>query len=158
MAAWTNRGLPAVGVAADVSLEAGRTAIFAQVRTYLQGLNLFVNNVGTNVRKGFNDYTPVEYERLFQVNLFSTIEMCRAAYPWLKASDYAAIVNVDSVAGRFDVGTGAYFSLTKVAEGQLARNLTVEWAPNGIRMNTMSPWFIRTPLTAALLTQPDPSF
>ena len=126
VAAWTSRGLPAVGIAANVSTEAGRMAIFAQVRTYLQGLNLFVNNVGTNVRKGFNDYTPVEYERLFQVNLFSTVEMCRAAYPWLKASDHAAIVNVGSVAGRFDVGTGAYCSLTKVIKEQPARNLAMK--------------------------------
>ena len=86
VAAWTSRSLPAVGIAADVSAEAGRTDIFAQARTHLQGLDLFVNNVGTNVRKGFNDYTPVEYERLFQVNLLSTVEMWRAAYPWLKAS------------------------------------------------------------------------
>ncbi|MBC6609075.1 SDR family oxidoreductase [Hymenobacter sp. BT188] len=154
VAEWTRRGLPALGVAADVSTEAGRTAIFEQVRTHWQGLDLLVNNVGTNLRKGFTDYTPAEYERLFQVNLFSIIEMCRAAYPLLQASGHAAIVNVGSVAGRFDVGTGAYYSLTKAAEEQLARNLAVEWAPDGIRVNTVAPWFIRTPLTAALLAQP----
>ena len=155
VAGWTSRGLPASGVAADVSTEVGRTAIFEHVRTHWQGLDLLVNNVGTNVRKGFNEYTSGEYERLFQVNLFSTIEMCRAAYPWLKASGQAAIVNVGSVAGRFDVGTGAYYSLTKAAEEQLARNLAVEWAPDGIRVNTVAPWFVRTPLTAGLLAQPE---
>ena len=151
---WTRRGLPASGVAADVSTESGRTVVFEQVRTQWPGLDLLVNNVGTNLRKGFNEYTITEYERLFQVNLFSVIEMCRAAYPLLRASAHAAIVNVGSVAGRFDVGTGAYYSLTKAAEEQLARNLAVEWAPDGIRVNTVAPWFIRTPLTAALLAQP----
>ncbi|GAC1586220.1 MAG: hypothetical protein NVS3B25_01150 [Hymenobacter sp.] len=103
---WTRQGRPATGVAADVSTEAGRTAIFEQVRTQWPGLDLLVNNVGTNVRKGFNAYTTVEYERLFQVNLFSTIEMCRAAYPLLRASAPAASVTVGAVGGRFDVGSG----------------------------------------------------
>jgi len=62
-------------------------------------------------------------------------------------------MNVGSVAGRFNVDTGAYYSLTKVAEAQLARNLAVEWAPDGGRVNTVAAWFIRTPLTAALLAQ-----
>lgn len=155
VAAWTARGLPAQGVAADVSTEAGRTAIFAQVRASWQGLDLLINNVGTNVRKAFVDYEAAEYERLFQVNLFSVMEMCRAAYPLLQASRHASIVNVGSVAGRLDVGTGSPYGLTKAAEEHLARNLAVEWAPDGIRVNTVSPWFIRTPLTEPLMARPD---
>ena len=155
VADWARQGLPITGLAADVSTEAGREAIFRQVHARWQGLDLLINNVGTNVRKGFIEYTAAEYERLFQVNLFSIIEMCRAAYPLLQASAYASIVNVGSVAGRFDVGTGAYYSMTKAAEEQLARNLAVEWAPDGIRVNTVSPWFIRTPLTEGLMARPD---
>ncbi|WP_426059266.1 SDR family oxidoreductase [Hymenobacter sp. B1770] len=152
---WVQRGLPATGIAADVSTEAGRAAIFEQVHTQWQGLDLLINNVGTNIRKSFNDYTTAEYEQLFQVNLFSAIEMCRAAYPLLAASDQAAVVNVGSVAGRFDVGTGAPYGMTKAAEEQLARHLAVEWAPVGIRVNTVSPWFIHTPLTKTLLARPE---
>ena len=155
VADWARQGLPVTGLAADVSTEAGREAIFRQVHARWQGLDLLINNVGTNVRKGFIEYTAAEYERLFHVNLFSIIEMCRAAYPLLQASAYASIVNVGSVAGRFDVGTGAYYSMTKAAEEQLARNLAVEWAPDGIRVNTVSPWFIRTPLTEGLMARPD---
>lgn len=155
VADWTGQNLPAAGLAADVSTEAGRAAIFAYIEAQWAGLDILVNNVGTNVRKAFNDYTPAEYERLFQVNLFSTLEMCRAAYPWMKASAAASIVNVGSVAGRFDVGTGAPYGMSKAAEEHLARNLAVEWAPDGIRVNTVAPWFIRTPLTEPLLARPD---
>ncbi|MGI4862827.1 MAG: SDR family oxidoreductase [Janthinobacterium lividum] len=155
VANWTRQGLPATGLAADVSTAAGRTLIFDYFGTHWPGLDILVNNVGTNVRKAFNDYTAVEYERLFQVNLFSTMEMCRAAYLWLKASAAAAIVNVGSVAGRFDVGTGAPYGMSKAAEERLARNLAVEWAADGIRVNTVAPWFIRTPLPELLLARPD---
>ncbi len=152
---WTARGLPATGLAADVSTEAGRAGILAEVQARWQGLDILVNNVGTNIRQKFTDYTTAEYERLFQVNLFSVVEMCRATYPLLRAASQAAVVNIGSVAGRFDVGTGAYYSMTKAAEEQLGRNLAVEWAADGIRVNTVAPWFIRTPLTAGLLAQPE---
>lgn len=81
VANWMQQGLPAAGLAAGVSMEAGRAAIFDYLQAHWSGLDTLVNHVGTNVRKAFNDYTAAEYERLFQVNLFSTMEMCRAAYP-----------------------------------------------------------------------------
>lgn len=155
VAEWAGRGLPATGLAADVSTPAGREAILTQLQAGGPALDILVNNVGTNLRKAFADYTPAEYERLFAVNLFSVIELCRAAHPLLRAAGGASVVNVGSVAGRLDVGTGAYYSLTKAAEEQLGRNLAVEWAPDGIRVNTVAPWFIRTPLTEGLLAQPE---
>jgi Tropinone reductase 1 len=155
VADWVQQGLPATGLAADVSTEAGRAAVFAQVRTQWQGLDVLINNVGTNIRKSFNDYTRAEYAHLFETNLFSAMEMCRAAYPLLAAADQAAVVNIGSVAGRFDVGTGAPYGMSKAAEEQLARHLAVEWAPVGIRVNTVSPWFIHTPLTRTLLARPE---
>ena len=155
VADWAQQGLLATGIAADVSTEAGRAAIFGQVQAQWQGLDLLINNVGTNIRKSFNDYTTAEYEHLFQVNLFSTLEMCRAAYPLLAAADQAAVVNIGSVAGRFDVGTGAPYGMTMAAEEQLGRHLAVEWALAGIRVNTVSPWFIHTPLTKTYLARPE---
>lgn len=152
---WTVQDRPAFGLTADVTTEPGRAAIFDWVAHYWQQLDILVNNVGTNVRKGFNAYTATEYEQLFHANLFSTMEMCRAAHPLLRVSAHASIVNVGSVAGKLNVGTGAPYGLTKAAEEQLGRHLAVEWASDGIRVNTVAPWFIRTPLTAALLEQPD---
>ena len=147
-------GQPAYGIAADVSSPAGRAAVLAGVAAQGGRLDVLVNNVGTNIRKPLLDFAPAEYEQLFQVNLFSMMELCRAIYPLLRQSPQAAIVNVGSVAGRLDVGTGAPYSLTKAAVEQLGRNLAVEWAPDGIRVNTVAPWFTRTPLTETIFERP----
>ncbi|KAB8331248.1 SDR family oxidoreductase [Scytonema tolypothrichoides VB-61278] len=152
---WKQLGLPAHGIAADVAQSAGRQAIFDQVVQVMDGLDLLINNVGTNIRKPAVNYTPEEYESIFQTNLTSVFEMCRHAYPLLKASGNSSIVNIGSVAGLVAIRTGAPYGMTKAALVQLTRALAVEWANDHIRVNTIAPWFIRTPLTEALLDNPE---
>ena len=57
-----------------------------------------------------------------------------------------------SVAGTFDVLTGAPYGMTKAAIIQFTRHLAVEWAPANIRVNSISPWYIETPLTAPIMS------
>jgi len=118
-------------------------------------LDVLVNNVGTNIRKKFVDYSEDEYRKLFEVNLFSLTDITQKAYPLLKNSGNASVINIASVAGTFDVQSGPPYGMTKAAIIQLTRHLAAEWASDHIRVNSVSPWYIQTPLTTAVLSQPE---
>jgi NAD(P)-dependent dehydrogenase (short-subunit alcohol dehydrogenase family) len=139
----------------DVTHPAFRIALLQKVKENWGKLDLLVNNVGTNVRKKFVDYTEEEYKQLFETNLFSLTEITRLSYPFLKAAGNASVVNLASVAGSFDVQTGPPYGMTKAAIIQFSKHLAAEWAKDGIRVNTVSPWYIQTPLTESVLSQPD---
>jgi Tropinone reductase 1 len=117
-------------------------------------LDVLVNNVGTNNRKKFIEYTEDEYRKLFEINLFSLTDLTQKSFSLLKSSGKASIINIASIAGSLDIQSGSPYGMTKAAIIQLSRNLAVEWASNNIRVNTVSPWYIETPLTETVLSQP----
>jgi len=118
-------------------------------------LDVLVNNVGTNIRKKFVDYTEEEYRKLFEINLFSLVDLTQQVFPLLQQSGKGSVINVASVAGTFDVQSGPPYGMTKAAIIQLTHHLAAEWAPFNIRVNAVSPWYIETPLTASVLSQPE---
>lgn len=118
-------------------------------------LDVLVNNVGTNLRKKFNEYSDSEWRQLFETNLFSMLSLTQACYPLLKKSGNASVVNLASVAGSVDVQSGPPYGMTKAAIIQLTRHLAAEWSIDHIRVNAISPWYIETPLTEPVLTQRD---
>lgn len=77
------------------------------------------------------------------------------AFPLLKKSGKASVINMASVAGTQDVQSGPPYGMTKAAIIQFSKHLACEWAPFSIRVNTISPWYIETPLTQSVLSQQD---
>ncbi len=139
----------------DVSNGTFRDSLVSKIQSNWGKLDLLVNNVGTNIRKKFSEVSEEEYRKIFEVNLFSLTEITRKAFPLLKASGNASVVNIGSVAGTLDIGSGPPYGMTKAAIIQLGRHLAVEWAEHKIRVNTVSPWYIQTPLAEPVLSQPD---
>jgi Tropinone reductase 1 len=144
-----------LAMAADMSDAEDRLAVFDWIADLDCPLSLLVNNVGTNVPKPTLAYTTDDYRRLIDINVISAFEMCRLAYPHLVQHANAAIVNIGSVSGITHVRTGSPYGMTKAALHQLTRNLAVEWAQDGIRVNGVAPWYIRTQRSEPALADAD---
>jgi Tropinone reductase 1 len=139
----------------DIGLASDRERIAQELQAQWGGLDILVNNAGMNIRKSWLEISVDEGETVLNTNALGPMDLTKRLFPLLQHGRHAAVVNVASVAGFVDVGSGATYALSKAALLQFTRSLAVEWAPHHIRVNAVAPWYIRTPLTEPVLSQPE---
>jgi ketoreductase RED2 len=136
-------------VQADISDQAqGRALLDATVERF-GSLDILVNNAGwtTVVPHGDLDgLTDEIFRKTFEVNVFGTWWLTKAAIPLLRASDDPNIVNITSIAGVRPVGSSMAYSMTKAALNQMTVLLAKSYGP--IRVNAVAPGLVATPWTA----------
>ena len=138
------------GIQADVTSKIDRQKVFDWIEKNFQKLDVLVNNAGINIRKSALEYSEEEYRKILEINLIAPFEVSRILYPLLQKSKTASIINVGSVAGSQDVNSGLPYAMSKGGINQQTRSQAVEWAKDNIRVNTVSPWYTKTPLTEAV--------
>lgn len=124
------------------------------VRDGAGALDGLVNNAGINIRKPLADTTRGDFDALLDVNLHAGFALCRDLHPYLKRAR-GAVVNVSSVTSKRAIRTSTpTYAASKGALDSLTTYLAVSWGADGIRVNTVSPWYVRTPLAAEILADP----
>jgi ketoreductase RED2 len=139
----------AVYVQADVADPASTDALVAAAVGHYGRLDVLVNNAGrTRVinHADLDAVTDEVFREIFDVNLFGTFRLTRAALPHLREAGDAAVVNVSSVAGVRPSGSSIPYAVSKAALNHLTALLANVTGPE-VRINAVAPGLVRTPWT-----------
>lgn len=141
----------AIPVRADVAEQASVEDAVAQSRAELGPVNIVVNNAATWVIKRFQDTTPEEIQRIFDVTVTGTMNVTRAALGDLTAAPGGRIVNIISDSGRTGEASMAAYAAAKAALVGLTKSVAKEVGRFGTTVNGVSPGTTSTPGSAAFI-------
>ncbi|HLN76609.1 MAG TPA: glucose 1-dehydrogenase [Nocardioidaceae bacterium] len=131
----------------DVTSPADWEHAVEQAMTEYGGLDILVNNAGAGGLGAIEDMSLEEYERNIAVDQTSVFLGMKIAGDALKQSDHASIVNISSIFGASGgFGTSTDYHAAKGAVRTMTKNIALHWAAEGIRVNSVHPGFIATPI------------
>ena len=142
-------------VTADVADDASVRLAVDAAAGRLGGLDILVNNAGIGSIGTVADNPDEEWHRVFDVNVVGIVRVTRAALPYLRASEHAAIVNTCSIAATAGLPQRALYSATKGAVLSLTLAMAADHVHEGIRVNCVNPGTADTPWVGRLLDQAD---
>lgn len=117
-------------------------------------LDIVVNNAAIGLRRSADEMTVAEWEEVLRVNLTAPFLVCREAARVMRRQRKGRIINLGSNYGAVGVSEFAAYGVSKAAVIQLSRSLAIEWARDGITVNTLSPSATRTERTRERLDDP----
>lgn len=136
--------LPVETLVIDIAREESVARAFETVRARHPRLSALVNNAGVSLGGFFEDLADDELKTCFEVNVFGTARVTRAAIPLLRAGAPSSIITISSMAGRLGLpGLSAYHGAKFALEG-LFECLRYELAPDRIWVTLIEPGIIRT--------------
>ena len=130
----------------DVTSREDWAAAVTRAQEHFGKLDCLVNNAGTIVFKAFEEQNDAEIDRLIDVNLKGVIYGCQAAIPAIESAGGGSIVNMSSADGISGANAVSVYCSTKFAVRGLTKSLALEFGPRGIRVNSIHPGGIYTPL------------
>ncbi len=130
----------------DLSNGAAAEASIAQVARAMGRIDVLVNNAATTVVRSFYDMTYEEWQKVVDTNLTAYFLCARASAREMRKQG-GCIINVGSVHRALSEPNSGAYAAAKGGVAQLTRNLAIEFAPDNIVVNSISPGFIRTPMS-----------
>ena len=142
---------PSDGIQVDVTDAAAVEAAVRDAAERLGGLDIVINNAGVGAAGTVADNSDEEWHRVFDINVVGMVRVSRAALPFLRESERAAIVNTCSVAATAGLPQRALYSATKGAVMSLTLAMAADHVREGIRVNCVAPGTADTPWIGRLL-------
>ncbi|MEL7547912.1 MAG: SDR family oxidoreductase [Pseudomonadota bacterium] len=116
-------------------------------------IDILVNNVGTNVPKPMSEVEDEVLDRMLDLNVRTTYRVSRETLN--RMPEGGRVVHISSQMGHVGSPNRTVYCMTKHAIEGLTKAMAVELAPKGIRVNSVAPTFVETPMTKPMLNDPD---
>jgi NAD(P)-dependent dehydrogenase (short-subunit alcohol dehydrogenase family) len=142
-------------VSADITDDAAVRAAVQSAAATLGGLDILVNNAGVGAQGTVEEATDEEWHLVLDVNVVGTARVSRAAWPYLRMSDSAVIVNTASIAATAGLPQRAVYSASKGAVAALTLAMAADGMADQIRVNAVNPGTADTPWVQRLLDSAD---
>lgn len=154
LAACRDQGVRAELVTADLTAPGDQMApaLIDRVLEVMPGIDLLVNNAGTFVDLPFLEMPPERYFTTMRLNVDAPFFITQTlAQRWVAANTAGRVLMTGSINGFLSEPDHVAYDASKGAVAAMVRSLCVALAPHGIRVNSMAPGLVRTPLTGAVL-------
>jgi NAD(P)-dependent dehydrogenase (short-subunit alcohol dehydrogenase family) len=138
---------------ADVRDSAAVNAVVEQVVAQWGGVDALVNAAGIPMAVPTTELSDEKWQMTLDININGTFFFCRAVAPHMIANGHGTIINIGSLHSFQGIPMRAAYAASKGGVLQLTRSLATEWAPHGVRVNCISPGWIRTPLQDEMVRQ-----
>ena len=150
-------GGQATGVACDVGRSDQVRDMIDTVVARAERIDILVNNAGYHISKGIDTLTEDEWDFLIDTNLKSVFLCTKYALPYLKQSR-GVVINMSSMVGLVGQPNASAYAATKGGIIAMTKNMAIDLAHDGIRVNVICPGWIQTPLVEDWFgQQPDPA-
>jgi cyclopentanol dehydrogenase len=147
-------GGEAIAFAHDVTEQDQWERVVAAAVERFGKIDILVNNAGIGGEEGFAKLDDVDldgWNRFMTVNATSNFLGIKSVVPEMRKNGKGSIVNISSMAGMIGGAAGVHYTSSKGATRLLSKGAAVELGPENIRVNSVHPGFINTPMTSVVL-------
>jgi len=139
----------------DVSKKADVQKAFQAIAKDFGRLDICVNNAGISMQVPVEDMAEADWDRLLDVNMKGVFLCSQAAAKLMKPQKNGSIINIGSISARtVNVPQKqAVYNTTKAGVVMLTQTMAVEWAPYGIRVNSISPGYMKTEMVLSSMSK-----
>lgn len=147
-------GIEVLGIACDMAKGEEIENLVNQALHAFEKIDILVNCVGMAPTGSFLDTSSQCFDKTMQLNIQAAMYLTQLVIPQMQLQKDGAIIYLASIAGvRGNRHLGLY-GISKAGLIEMARNLAVEFGPDNIRVNTISPGMIQTPFSEGLMSNP----
>jgi NAD(P)-dependent dehydrogenase (short-subunit alcohol dehydrogenase family) len=130
----------------DVRLEAGVERVAAAVYEHWDCVDVLVNNAGSELNKTYNETTVDEWDRVLDTDLKGPWLLCKHFVPRMVERGSGSVINISSLNGLVGFPLSTAYGSAKGGLVVFTRDMAIELATSGVRINCVCPGVIETPM------------